>query len=135
VVVKPSRPVDVLLTSKTIFVESYTENFKPDQIVNALADKPELQTWGLSFVDEREVADLMLTLDHVLFTWKFTFKLAHQRTGVVVASGDVIIWDGNLGAGHMADRVIEKLKKVHAQTPTPPSDPAPKGAAKPNGGS
>lgn len=135
VVVRPSRPVDVLQASRTIFVQSYTENFKPDQLVNALSDRAELASWDLSFVDEREVADLILTLDQVDFTWKFTFKLAHQRTGVVVATGDVIIWDGNLGAGHMADRVIQRLKKVRVQVPTPPAESEKKGSGKTNGGS
>lgn len=134
-VVKIARPADVLRESRTIFVESYSENFQPDQLVNALADRDELANWDLSFVDEREVADLVLTLDQVPFTWKFTFKLVHQRLGVVVASGDVIIWDGNLGAGHMADRVIQKLKKVQAQTTSGPNQPAKKGAAKKNGAS
>lgn len=123
-VIRSARPVDILLAAKTIYVNSFTENFEPDQLINELSKKSEMAAWGLSFVDEREVADLVLTLDHVLFTWKFTFKLADQRSGVIVASGDVIIWDGNLGAPHMADRIIEKLAKVKAQTPTP--DPAKK---------
>lgn len=117
VVVKPSRPVDVLLASKTIFVTSRTISFKPDQLVNALRKKAEFDLWGLSFVDDPQVADLVLTVDHVLLTWKYTFSLAHQRTSVVVATGDVIIWDGNLGAPKMADRVIEKLTRVRAQPP------------------
>jgi hypothetical protein len=133
VVIKSTRPVDILLESKTIYVDSYTENFKPDQLVNELTSKTEFNNLGLSFVDEREVADLVLTLDHIVFTWKFTFKLVHQRTGVVVAAGDVIIWDGNLGAPHMANRIMEKLTKVRAQVPTPaalPAAPENKGAAK-----
>lgn len=125
VVVKPSRPVDVLLASKTIYVESRSTFFKPEQLINELQKKRELSDWELSFVDDRQVADLILTLDHIVFTYKFTFTLAHQRTGVVVASGNVIIWDGNLGAPQMAKRVIEKLTQIRAQAatkPTPPDD-------------
>lgn len=118
VVVKPSRPVDVLLASKTIFVTSRTMHFKPEQLINALRKKSQLDNWGLSFVEDRQVADLVLTIDHLVLTYKFTFSLAHQRTGVVVATGSVIIWDGNLGAPRMADRVVEKLTSVRAQTPT-----------------
>lgn len=134
-VVTISRPADVLRESHTIFVGSNTENFQPDQLVNALADRDELTDWDLSFVDERGVADLVLTLDQVPFTWKFTFKLVHQRLGVVVASGDVIVWDGNLGAAHMAERVIQKLKKVRARSTAPRNEPAKKGAANNHGGS
>lgn len=116
VVVKPSRPGDVLAASKTIFVTSRTVNFKPEQLINELGKKSEFSLLGLSFVDDPQVADLVLTLDHVIFTYKFTFSLAHQRTGVVVATGSVIIWDGNLGAPRMADRVIEKLSQARLQT-------------------
>ncbi len=119
VVVKPSRPVDVLLASKTIFVTSQTMHFKPEQLINELRKRTELDNWGLVFVDDREVADLVLTIDHLVLTYKFTFSLAHQRTGVVVATGSVIVWDGNLGAPWMAKRVVEKLTSVRAQTPTP----------------
>jgi hypothetical protein len=120
VVVKPTRAVDVLLASKTIYVTSRTNFFKPEQLINELRKTPELDAWGLTFVDDMQVADLVLTLDHVLFTYKFTFTLAHQRTGVVVATGSVIVWDGNLGAPHMAERVLAKLMQVRAQTPTKP---------------
>lgn len=115
VVVKPSRPADVLAASKTVFVTSRTVNFKPEQLINALGKKSEFALLGLSFVEDPQVADLVLTIDHVVFTYKFTFSLAHQRTGVVVATGNVIIWDGNLGAPRMADRVIEKLAQVRLQ--------------------
>ena len=124
VVVKPSRPVDVLLASKTIYVTTRTTFFKPEHLINELKKRAELDAWGLSFVDDVQVADLILTLDHVVFTWKFTFTLTHQRTGVVVATGSRIIWDGNLGAPYMAERVVEKLTQVRAQVPTkqPPAD-------------
>ena len=122
VVAKPSRPVDVLLASKTIYVTTETDFFKPEHLVNALKKRAEMDQWGLLFVDDQRVADLVLTLDHVALTWKFTFSLAHQRTGVIVATGSVIIWDGNLGAGHMADRVIDKLNAVRAQA-APKTEP------------
>lgn len=120
VVVRSARPVDVLLASKTIYVASRTTFFKPDQLVNELKKRAEVDAWGLSFVDDEQVADLVLTLDHVVFTYKFTFTLAHQRTGVIVATGSRIIWDGNLGAPDMAERVIEKLTQVRTQAPTKP---------------
>jgi S1-C subfamily serine protease len=129
VVVKPSRPVDLLLASKTIYVRSATTFFKPQQLVNELSKRAEINAWGLSFVDDERVADLVLTIDHVVFTYKFTFTVAHQRTGVIVASGSRVIFDGNLGAPDMAARVVEKLKDVRAQQPSKP-DAAPEKAKK-----
>ncbi|MFN0278907.1 MAG: S1C family serine protease [Pyrinomonadaceae bacterium] len=110
VVVKPRSVPDVLAVSKTIYVTSRTISFKPDQMVNALNSRKEMAEWGYTFVDERELADLILEIDHVLYTWKYTFKLYSQRLSTVVATGSRIIWDGNLGAPYMADRFIEKVK-------------------------
>jgi S1-C subfamily serine protease len=110
VVVKPKTVPEILAASKTIYVTSRTISFKPDQMINALNKRKEMAEWGLTFVDERELADLILELDHVLFTWKYTFKIYSQRLGTVVATGSNIILDGNLGADDMANRVIDKLR-------------------------
>lgn len=118
VVVKPSRPVEILAASKTIYVSSGTQFFKPEHLINALKKRAEIEQWGLTFVDDPRVADLILTIDHVLFTYKFTFSVSHQRSGVIVATGNVIVFDGNLGGPWMAERVIQKLAAVRAQPTT-----------------
>lgn len=121
VVVKPKTVPEILSVSKTIYVTSRTVSFKPDQLINALNKRKEIAEWGYTFVDERELADLILELDHVLFTWKYTFKLYSQRLGTVVATGSNIIWDGNLGADDMAKRVVEKLKVARGPEPKSPA--------------
>jgi S1-C subfamily serine protease len=124
VVVKPQTPQEILAASKTIYVQSGTVFFKPEQLVNELLKRKEINEWGLSFVDERETADLILEIDHLLFTYKFSFKIYSQRLGVVIATGDAIIWDGNLGAPKMADRVIEKLSAIRERKPNVSKDKA-----------
>ena len=114
-VIKPLSRKDILAASKTIYVTSKSVFFKPDQLVNALNKRDEMTDWDLSFVDERGLADLILEIDHLLFTYKFMFKLYSQRLGSIIATGDVIIFDGNLGAPDMAKRVIEKLEKVRGE--------------------
>lgn len=114
-VIKPTTPKEILAISKTIYVTSDTVFFKPEQLINALNKKDEISEWGLSFVEERDLADLILEIDHLLFTYKFTFKLYSQRLGSIIATGDVIIFDGNLGAPDMANRVIQKLEKVKSK--------------------
>ncbi|MGI8555099.1 MAG: trypsin-like peptidase domain-containing protein [Pyrinomonadaceae bacterium] len=114
VVIKPVTPKEILAASKTIYVTSETVFFKPEQLINALNKRQEIGDWGLSFVADRDVADLILEIDHLVFTYKFTFKIYSQRLGSIIATGDVIIFDGNLGADDMAKRVIEKLALVRA---------------------
>ncbi len=123
VVVKPTTIPETLKASKTIYVTSRTVSFKPDQLINALNKRPEMNEWGFTFVDERDMADLILELDHVVFTWKYTFKLYSERLGTVIATGDRIILDGNVGANDMAERVIEKLKTARNEGPKPKVQP------------
>jgi S1-C subfamily serine protease len=121
VVVKPGSIPEVLAASKTIHVESRTISFKPEQLVNELSKRREIPEWGLSFVEERALADLILEIDHVLLTWKYTFKVYSQRLGTIVATGSVIILDGNVGAPAMAARVISKLKTARGEDKKTPN--------------
>ncbi len=124
VVIKPNSPKEILAASRTIYVESDSVFFKGQHLVNALDKRPEFAEWGLSFVEDRDLADLILTIDHVVFTYKFTFKIYSQRLGTIIATGDTVILDGNLGAPYMAKRVIQKLEKVRA-APTKPEPTKP----------
>ncbi len=118
VVVKPATVPEILAASKTIYVRSRTVSFKPEQMINALNKRKEMTEWGLTFTNDYQLADLVLELDHVLMTWKYTFKIYSQRLGTVIATGSNIIWDGNVGADDMANRVIDKLKAARG-TPQP----------------
>ena len=97
-------------------------------MINALNKRKEFTDFGITFVDERQLADLILEIDHVVLTWKYTFKIYSQRLGIVVATGSNIILDGNVGADDMAQRVIEKLvtargPKTKPQTTEPDKGP------------
>lgn len=115
VVVKPLAPKEIFAASKTVYVTSDTVFFKREQLINALQKRKEISDWGLTFVEDRAVADLIIELDHLLFTYKFTFKIYSQRLGAIIATGDAIIFDGNLGAPKMAKRVVEKLSLLRPE--------------------
>jgi S1-C subfamily serine protease len=113
VVVREVDPAKLLLASKTLYVTSDSNLFKPVQLLNELRKRQEFADWHLSFVDEREVADLVLEIEHVPLTWEFPFSIKHQRTGIVIATGKVYVWGGD-GAQLMAARVVEHLTRVRA---------------------
>jgi Trypsin-like peptidase domain len=113
-VVTETDPAKLLFNSKTIYVNSYSNIFKSVQLVNELRKRKEFADWNISFVDEREVADLVLDIEHVALTWEFPFSIRHQRTGIVIATGKVYAWGGGDGDSLMASRIVEKLTKVRA---------------------
>ncbi|HYP52967.1 MAG TPA: serine protease [Pyrinomonadaceae bacterium] len=114
VVVRETDPAKLLVGSRTLYVTSRSNLFRPVQLVNELRKRRELTDWNLSLVDEREVADLILEIDHVPLTWEFNYSVTHQRSGVIVSAGKVYAWGGGDGATLMAGRVVDKLTKLRA---------------------
>lgn len=114
VVIRETNPAKLLTASRTLYVTSRSSMFRPVQLVNELRKRHELTDWNLSLVDESEVADLILEIDHIPLTWEFNFSVRHQRTGVVVTAGKVYAWGGGDGAPLMASRVVERLTKLRA---------------------
>jgi hypothetical protein len=117
-VVHETDPAKLLASSKTLYITSYSNVFKSVQLLNELRKKREFTDWNMSFVDEREVADLILEVEHVPLTWEFPFSIKHQRTGVVIATGKIYAWGGGDGAQLMASRVVERLTKLRAAIKT-----------------
>lgn len=114
VVIRETDPAKLLVNSKTLYITSSSNVFKSVQLLNELKKRHEFADWNLSFVDEREVADLILEVEHVPLTWEFPFSIRHQRTGVVIAAGKIYAWGGGDGAMLMASRVTERLTKLRA---------------------
>ena len=116
-VIRETNPARLAAASKTLYVTSRSNIFKSVQLVNELRKRHELADWNLSLVDESEVADLILEIEHVPLTWEFNFSVRHQRTGVIVTAGKVYAWGGGDGAPLMASRVVERLTKLRAAAP------------------
>ncbi len=117
-VLPETNPAKLLAASKTLYVTSYSNVFKSVQLVNELRKKNELTTWNLALVDDRDVADLILEVEHIALTWEFPFTLRHARSGVIITTGKVYAWGGNDGGELMADRIISNLTKLRASMPT-----------------
>lgn len=118
IVIKETDPARLFVASKTIYIDSYSNVFTATQLQNEMQKRREFADWGLSFVGEREVADLVLVIEHVPLTWEFPFSIRHQRTGIVITTGKVYAWGGGDGALLMAERIVERLTKLRASVKT-----------------
>ena len=114
IVIRETDPAKLVAASRTLYITSRSNIFTSVQLVNELRKRHELTDWNLSLVDESEVADLILEVEHVPATWEFDFSVRHQRTGVVVTAGKVYAWGGGDGAPLMASRVVERLTRLRA---------------------
>ncbi len=118
----PSKdPKDLLLSSKTIAVNSRTSLFKEAQLITELKKRKEINELGWVFLDpgweSRNKADLVIEIDHQVFTFDFTFTITHRRTSIVIASGKAIIADGASGSKKMGDQIIKSLSAVKGTKP------------------
>jgi hypothetical protein len=87
-----------------------TSFLKVQLLEEQLLKRPEFQSLGLSVVRDRGAADLAVEIDRPVFTFTFTFSVTDPRTSVVVASGKVIAWDGNLAAPQIAKELLRRIK-------------------------
>ena len=82
-------PTQILRTFHTIYILSKTVYAKPEVIQSALQKEPAYAAWGLLMVTDPQVADLRLTIDRPLFTFTYTYELAHQNSGIILDTGRV----------------------------------------------
>ena len=109
------RPQDLLGGSRTFYINSDTDFFEEVQLQNALRKRTEFKDWQLLIVDgwnNREVAEVWVEIDRPLFTYTFTYEVIHRRTGIVLSTGKVTAFDGNLAAPKLAERIILDIKKA-----------------------
>ena len=111
------RPAALLGQARTIYINSDTSFFEEAQLQNALRKRTEFKDWQLTLIDgwdnsHTKTADLWIEVDRPLFTYTFTYQILHRRTGMVLATGKVTAFDGNIAAPKLAARIIEDIKQA-----------------------
>lgn len=112
-------PKTLLNRARTVFVSSGTSFFEPVQLQNALRKRTEFEAWSMAIVDgwdKRQIADVVVEIDRPLFTYTFTYQIAHRGTGIVLASGKVTAFDGNAAAPQLAKKIIQDMKRAHGES-------------------
>lgn len=120
------RPTALLSQGRTIYINSDTSFFEEAQLQNALRKRTEFKDWQLTIIDGRDNrttmnADLWIEIDRPLFTYNFTYQIIHRRTGIVLATGKVTAFDGNIAAPKLAARIIEDIKQARGVATNQPS--------------
>ena len=112
-----SDPKDLLRNAKLFFISSRSELISEKMMQRALMKKPEFEKWKLAIVNEYKLADVLLNVEHQLFTFDYRYTLSDRKTSIVLATGKVTVWDGNIASGKFARMIIEKLKEVKEPKP------------------
>lgn len=108
-------PSEALRSAKMIFVRSSSILVRPPVIEEKLQSRKEFAQLGLVITRDYEEADLILIVQHDLFT-KYVYTAMHKDTGIVVASGKLSSLGGTV-AGKVAKRFLKQIVKARAIPP------------------
>ena len=100
-------PKEALKNAKTIFVKSTSLLVGTSVIEDKLKKRREFQALGLLITRDVDAADLILEVEHDLFTM-YTYTVIDSRSQVLVASGKLSSLGGTV-AGKVAERFMKQL--------------------------
>jgi hypothetical protein len=116
-----TSPKALLGHARVIYVDSETSFFESVQLQNALRKHEEIDAWQLAMVDgweKRKIADIVIEIDRPVFTYTFTYRITHQSTGIILATGKITAFDGNAAAPKLADRIVEEIRRARGEIKT-----------------
>jgi len=103
-------PVTALKAAKSIYVTSSSLLVGSSVVEDKLQKRPEFSQLGLVITRDLDSADLILQLDHDLFT-KYVYTVTDRRTAILVAAGKLSSLGGTV-AGKVAKRFLEQVQEA-----------------------
>ncbi len=116
--VPQQRSAEILRSFHTIHVQTGTWLAKPEMCEGALQKHREFEDWDLSIV-RNAAADVILKIDHQPGWFYYQYSMVHSASSLVLAAGNVTAWDGKVACNNVADKIIERIKRVR---PLPESE-------------
>jgi hypothetical protein len=107
-------PLAALRSAKMIYVRSTSLLVGVAVIEEKLQNRREFSQLCLVITRDIEEADLILVVEHDLFT-KYTYTAIHKDTNIVVASGKLSSLGGTV-AGKVAKRFLKQVVKARGTT-------------------
>lgn len=107
---RPTDPTTILRTAKTIYVRSSSILVRQPVIEEKLRGRSEFKQLGLAITRDPMEADLVLELEHDLFTM-YVYTAIDPNTNVVVATGKLSSLGGTV-AGKVAKRFLKQMVKA-----------------------
>ena len=108
-------PVASLRSAKLIYVQSSSILVGTSVIEEKLQKRPEFSQMGLMITRDPNAADLILEVDHDVFT-KFVYTAVDARSKILVAGGKLSSLGGTV-ADKVAKRFLKQMMKARATAP------------------
>lgn len=107
-----AKPKQLLRDARIFYIRSESELISVKMMENALMKKPEFEKWELAIIKEYKNADIIISVEHQLFTFDYRFTMTDRQTNIVLATGKVTVWDGQIASRKFAEKIIAKLKTL-----------------------
>ncbi len=111
-----TEPKEILRNAKLFYISSDSELISVKMMERALLKMPEFDKWKLSLIQEYKNADIVINVEHQLFTFDYRYTMTDRKTSIVLASGKVTVWDGGMASEKFAKQIIAKLKDIKADS-------------------
>src|SRR5205823_1903068 len=95
---------------RTFYVESATGLIPRDDILQALRNEKDFSKLDMVLTDDAKLADVMVVVDYIPWTFDYTFKAFEQKGKVIIAAGRVTEFNGYLAAPALAKKLVNQLK-------------------------
>jgi hypothetical protein len=118
-------PKQIIKNAKTVYIHSKTQFLTVDTLDHALRQQKEWPDLGLTIVEDRSTADLLIEIDRVVFTNVHTFVLSDKKTSIVLGSGKVPAFNGIIASDPMAKEIVEIFSAARLSAPDKPGLPGP----------
>ena len=110
---RSASPTESLKNAKTIFVTSSSLLVGSSVIEDKLRKRKEFQALGLTITRDADAADLVLQVEHDLFTM-YTYSVVDPHTQILVASGKLSSLGGTV-AGKVAKRFMTQMVQARVR--------------------
>ncbi len=107
-----AEPKDLLRNAKIFYISSDSVLISEKMMENALMKMPEFANWKLAIIKDHKNADILINVEHQLFTFDYRYTMTDRKTSIVLASGKVTVWDGKIASRKFAEKIVAKLREI-----------------------
>ena len=108
------QPAKIAKYNRTFAVSSATILIPRDHMLQALRNQKDFAALDLVLLENRGAAEVFVEVDHIPWTFDYTFKVVDRETSTVIGAGRVTAFNGYIAAGDLADKIVKQMKQWKA---------------------
>ena len=104
-------PTEILRNARTVYVEP-NKHINAEYLEYKLDKLPDFRQWRLSFVKDREKADLRIEISKTALN--YIFGVVEPESSIVVVKGKVVAINGRVAAEDISHQIVRRMREVRA---------------------